>query len=395
MKTFDDPATAIESLAACLNVIGTERSAPVAGRVLAEPILADRDSPAADVSAMDGFAIRLVDLNQRQIVISDEIQPGQSPLSLPPGTAVRIFTGAVVPAGTEAVVMREQTDESVPGLVTWLDGAKTVARGESIRVQGENGKAGDEVVAAGTLLTSGSIAASANFGAAQVLLHRPVRVAIIVTGNELLDTSAQPTAWQLRDSNGPTIAAACAQRSWIVCQSPVRCPDDAGHLEQQLSNALREADAVILTGGVSKGDYDHVPGVIAGLSAKIIFHRLPIRPGRPILGAVSAAGQLILGLPGNPVSALVGMTRFGIPLLAKQSGQRDWQAIAISVAVSGPIEATLPLHWYRLVRVTSPDAAELVDSRGSGDLVALAHSTGFIYQPPSTSGPGPWAYYSW
>ena len=395
VKSFTDPDDAIIALASLLRTVASEPAIPVAGRVLAEPIFADRDSPAADVSAMDGYAIRIADLSMDRVSISGEAQPGQPPTELMPGTAQRIFTGAVVPHGAEAIVMREDTDESSVGSIVWLDRVGQLTRGGNIRFQGENGKAGDSILNAGSLLTSAKIAAAANFGASLIALHRAVRVTIIVTGNELLDIHSSPTAWQLRDSNGPTIAAVCSQRSWIDCRHPTRCGDNVPELKQRLEDALANSDAVILTGGVSKGDYDHVPGVIADLGAQTVFHQLPIRPGRPILGAVSKAGQLILGLPGNPVSAIVGMTRFGIPLLAKQSGQLDWQALPRLVTVARPSDKTLHLHWYRLVRLISPTMVELIDSQGSGDLVALSQSTGVIHQPPNTTGTGPWSYFAW
>jgi len=395
VESFTNPEDAVNKLAERLSVVGIETAEPVAGRVLAEPVIADRDSPAANVSAMDGYAIRVSDLRCPAIRVSGEAQPGQAPATLFPGTAIRIFTGAVIPHGTEAVVIREHTEESSRDQVAWLELARATTAGANIRVTGENGKAGAVILAEGTLLKASSVAAAANFGAWQVGLRRRVRVTIIVTGNELLDAKSSPAAWQIRDSNGPTIAAVCATRPWIDCSPPTRCLDDAEQLKQRLVEALSQSDAVILTGGVSKGDYDHVPDVIANLGAETVFHRLPIRPGRPILGAVSSTGQLILGLPGNPVSAIVCMTHFGIPLLAKQSGQTDGCQPTSSVLATGRTEQTLPLHWYRLVKTIDGAAVEIIDTRGSGDLVALARSSGFIHQPPGQSGPGPWNFQAW
>ncbi len=396
MENFNDPSAALNALANSLQLVGEERTSPVVGRVLARSVLADRDSPAANVSAMDGYAVRLADLRQTRVPISGEVQPGESPPTLEPGTAMRVFTGAVVPLGAEAVVMREDTDESSRDFIAWQLQNKTIQCGANIRFQGENGLAGSCVLSSGSLLTPASIAATANFGVAETSFFRAVRVTIIVTGNELLDVHDSPLPWQIRDSNGPTIAAACQKYPWIKIVSVRRCHDDAIVIQQTIGESLSSSDAVILTGGVSKGDYDHVPGVITRLGAKTVFHRLPIRPGRPILGAVSEHGQLILGLPGNPVSAIVGMTYFGIPLLAKQSGQSQWQPTASTmVTVTGSIDKSLPLHWFRLVRLTTPSLAETLESRGSGDLVALSNSSGFVHQPPNETGSGPWPYYAW
>jgi len=310
LNSFTDPEIALNQLASELLLVATENAFPSAGRVLGEPIVADRDSPAADVSAMDGYAIRIEDLRRSVVPVAGEAQPGQAPRELVPGTAIRIFTGAVIPRGAEAVVMREETDESSRDQVAWHEAATSTVAGANIRVQGENGKAGDLIVPKGAMLGPASIAAAVNFGVWEIALSKRVRVSIIVTGNELFDVAAKPAAWQIRDSNGPTIAAVCATKPWIECMLPTRCLDDAEQLSRILASALEVSDAVILTGGVSKGDYDYVPEVITGLGAKTIFHRLPIRPGRPILGAVSSTGKLILGLPGNPVSTIVGMTRF-------------------------------------------------------------------------------------
>ena len=395
LNSFTDPEIALNQLASELLLVATENAFPSAGRVLGEPIVADRDSPAADVSAMDGYAIRIEDLRRSVVPVAGEAQPGQAPRELVPGTAIRIFTGAVIPRGAEAVVMREETDESSRDQVAWHEAATSTVAGANIRVQGENGKAGDLIVPKGAMLGPASIAAAVNFGVWEIALGKRVRVSIIVTGNELFDVAAKPAAWQIRDSNGPTIAAVCATKPWIECMLPTRCLDDAEQLSRILASAIEVSDAVILTGGVSKGDYDYVPEVITGLGAKTIFHRLPIRPGRPILGAVSSTGKLILGLPGNPVSAIVGMTRFGIPLLAKQSGQTDWQPKPSSVRTSGRIDQSLPLHWYRLVKTIDAANVELIDSRGSGDLVALAQSSGFIHQGPGQLGPGPWNFFGW
>ncbi len=396
LSVLSEIDAALHNLAARLAIVDFETIAPAPGRVLATSVNADRDSPAIDVSAMDGYAIRLADLMNPLVPVAGETQAGQPPQTLPSGAVLRIFTGAPVPSGCEAVVMREHTDESDPQRIRWLEPASGTTRGLNIRFCGENGKAGDGILPPGVVLTPAMVAATASFGAAQVDQHRTVRVTVIVTGNELLDIAAMPQPWQIRDSNGPTIAAACAAHRWIDCQRISRCRDDAAELRSQLDLALDAGDAVILTGGVSKGDYDHVPGVIASSGAEIVFHRLPMRPGRPILGAATPDGKLILGLPGNPVSALVGMTRFGVPLLAKQSGQSMWQPRANAmVELANDFDKTLPLHWFRLVKSMNNATVEVIDTRGSGDLVALATSTGFIHQPPGKTGSGPWEYFRW
>jgi molybdopterin molybdotransferase len=400
VNRFSDPDSALRALAQRLACVDTEIAPLSALRVLAEPILADRDSPAADVSAMDGYALRMSDLARDQwIDVAGEIQPGEPAPELPVGAVVRIFTGAVVPSQAQAVIKREDTSEQ-PAAVRWTERAATLQAGANIRRRGENAVAGSEVIPAGTLLSAASVAAAVNFGVSQASVHRAVRCSAIVTGNELLGAADSPEPWQLRDSNGPTIAAMIADKPWLLLSSQTRCGDDRQRLTETLMRSLQQSDAVILTGGVSKGDYDFVPDVIRQAGGEIIFHGLPIRPGQPILGAVTPRGQLILGLPGNPVSAACGMLRIGVPLLKKLSGNRQWQPQPAGVILRGDDDKTLPLHWMRLVRLIGGDdrgcaEAQLVRSMGSGDLVALAASDGFIQQPPGGSGAGPWPFFRW
>ncbi len=201
--------------------------------------------------------------------------------------------------------------------MTWLDRAKPVQPGANIRRRGENGKQGEQVLGAGTRLTAAAISAIHFFGAQTVSLYQPVRVSVIVTGNELLGIESRPEPWQIRDSNGAVVAGACARHAWIDCTQVTRCEDDLDSLYAALESALQSSDAVILTGGVCRREITMFPAAIARCGCQTIFHRLPIRPARPILGAVSQAGQLVLGLPGNPVSAAVGMTRFVYPCLPR------------------------------------------------------------------------------
>ncbi|TVP94078.1 MAG: molybdopterin molybdenumtransferase MoeA [Planctomycetaceae bacterium] len=401
IRPLSGPDEAIETLGERLSPVDTEAIRPSAGRVLAEPIWADRDSPAADVSAMDGYAARLTDLSEAgELEVTGEIAAGAPSGPLPVGGVVRVFTGAIVPSGAEVVIRREDVSESSHH-IRWADVARQQPAGANIRRRGENAKAGSAILAAGTCLNAASIAAAANFGAARVTAFRRVTVSVIVTGNELLGVEESPQPWQLRDSNGPTVAAMVEARPWIELKRMTRCGDQPAALRQLLERCLDDSDAVILTGGVSKGDHDHVPGVLAAAGCETLFHRLPIRPGQPVLGAVAHRGQLVLGLPGNPVSTACCLMRIGLPLLTKLGGRRDWRPQPLAVTVANPDDKTLPLHWMRLVILgaatpaTGPTQVERITSQGSGDLVSLGRSEGFIEQPPGESGPGPWPFFPW
>ncbi len=392
-----NPTEAIAELAGKLSLVGSEQSVhDCTGRVLAGDIVADRDSPAADVSAMDGYAIRLESLQvSHPIPIAGEAAAGAAPPSMQPGTVVRIFTGAIVPRDCEAVVKREDT-EALDGEIRFLQSAMQTKSGENIRRAGENAKAGSTVLSPGIQISAAHRATMANFGAFAADVYARVRVTLITTGDEVgqFDDSP-PKPWQLRNSNQSSITSLLSDRRWIQHVDSLHATDDQDHLRKTLDEALSHSDAVILTGGVSMGDYDYVPEVVRQVGGEVVFHGLPVRPGKPILGAATASGKLIVGLPGNPVSATIGCDRFAVPLLAKMGGHTQWHPPCPVVRLVDAGTKTIPLHWMRLVRLDATGVAEPVQSKGSGDLVSLGHSTGYVEIPPNQSGEGPWPYFAW
>jgi molybdopterin molybdotransferase len=201
--------------------------------------------------------------------------------------------------------------------------------------------------------------------------------------------------WQLRNSNRESIATLLAARNWISIISVEHCIDDQKQLHDTLADRLDTSDAILMTGGVSMGDYDYVPDVIRDLGGKVVFHGLPIRPGKPVLGAATNDGKLLLGLPGNPVSATIGCQRLGIPLLAYMAGKRDWLSKVPAVQLENRGNKSIPLTWLRLVKLVDNGVAEPVITQGSGDLVSLGNSDGFVEVPPQQNGEGPWPFYAW
>ncbi len=366
----------------------------VAGRVLAEPLLADRDSPSLAVSAMDGYAIRTADLSLGRLPISGTCPAGSAPLKLEPGTAIRIFTGAPIPQGADCVLKREDTQENADTVV--FDSQSTEYQlGQHIRYQGANGKAGDVILDTGTLLTPNAMAGAASFGARQLSVRRKLRVGIINTGDELVPAGQPALPWQIRDSNGPTLESMLKTQSWIELVFRQQVADQPERVANSIRDGLSGVDALLLTGGVSMGDCDFVPQAIESFGGRIVFHRLPIRPGRPVLGALSREGKLIMGLPGNPVSVAVTARRLACPMLRRAAGFSRNQVPAPNVTLANPDQKTLDLVWFRLVSIDDCGQATLVDSQGSGDIVSLARSDGFIEIPPHASGPGPWRYVAW
>jgi len=393
----DQPAEGLVSrLSDRLTPVGTEQVslAEAAGRVLAQPITADRDNPPVDVSAMDGYALRLGDVSAEPMTVAGEVLMGKPPPAIPDGHAVKVFTGGAVPAGTEAVVRREFTSES-PGQVIIDPDAPDLKPGMNIRGRGENCRRGQVVCEPGRVITAARVSALASFGLQQVEVHHNIKAAVVITGDELRQPGQAVADTAIRDSNGPAIEALLASSIPNCYVTRTHAPDDPDRLRDQLKAQLDQHDILITTGGVSMGDHDYVPDVIQELGGEVMYHGLPIRPGRPMLGAIGPQGQLILGLPGNPLSVLVTLTRFGLPMVYKLAGGVD-DAFGPGMArLTNPDDKTLGLDWYRLVRSAGRGEVELIPSRGSGDVPSLAGSGGFIEQPADTQASEHVRFWKW
>ncbi|USN99618.1 MAG: molybdopterin molybdotransferase MoeA [Phycisphaeraceae bacterium] len=392
---FDSPAAALDALLARVKPVGRERVplALAAGRVLADPIVADRPSPACDVSAMDGYAIREADLKPGPIAVAGDIAIGVEPPAMPTEAALRIVTGAPVPAGVHAVIKREDVIEHADHIEVADRAMATATPGANIRYRGENCAAGAALAPAGTLITPPCVGTLATVGVVEPWVFRRVRVAVLVTGDEVLPPEAVPEPWQLRDSNGAALAALLGRHGWIEAVLHPRVPDHEDAIRSAFDAALAESDAVVCTGGVSMGAKDYVPSVVREAGADIVFHRLPQKPGKPALGAVKD-GKPILGLPGNPVSVLVTGRRLALPTLAARSGRRSF-APAPRVRLANADGKTLTIWWHRPVRLTGAGEAELIQTMGSGDIPSIATSDGFVEIPPGDAGDGPFAFYGW
>lgn len=391
---YQMPEEALAAIEAQLTIAPTERVTleMASGRILAAEVAADRPSPACDVSAMDGYGARMADFAQGLLDVDGETCPGQAPEPLAEVQARRIFTGAPVPAEVEAIVRREDTMETT-GAIELRVPITAIRPGQHIRRQGENGPSGEVMLEPGRLLDGAAVASLATVGTTEVAVYCRRKVAILVTGDELLPAEATPSPWQLRDSNGPSLRALLAPYPWIHVISVERVIDEKSALEAAIARAFDAADAVLLSGGVSMGDYDYVPAVLEDCGARNIFHKLPIRPGKPLLAAIGPKKQLVFGLPGNPVSALVCARRFALPALLHQAG--GVAPKPQTVRILHPDDATLPLHWFRLVQETGAGEVSLVAHRGSGDVVGLGRSSGFIEQPRDEKLGAEALYYAW
>jgi molybdopterin molybdotransferase len=364
------------------------------GRILAERVVSFRDSPAVDVSAMDGYAIRLMDLRHGPLPVEGVASAGAAPMECPRGKAIRIFTGGAVPQGADCIVPREQCIEDV-AQVQITAPIESLRAGQNIRRRGENAPRGSAILAPGTLLHGPAISALVSLSEGEeVSVYDPVQVSILNTGDELVEPGQPIQDWQIRDSNGPLLSTMLGNFPWIRA-SRSRVPDDPAQIRSALAIALEESDAVILTGGVSMGDTDHVPQSVVDCGGDVVFHRIPIRPGKPLLGAVGPRGQLVMGLPGNPVSVAVTFRRYALDLLRHLAGMTETTEVPLRVPVHCEDTKTLELLWFRLVQLDSLGTASVLPSQGSGDIIALAQSDGFVEIPPGVPAQGSFPFFPW
>lgn len=360
-----------------------------AGRILSADVFNTRQSPALDVSAMDGYAVKLTSISPGVIRISQDARIGLLPTStLAEGSAARIVTGAPVPPDADTVIKRELVEFESDSQITLTPQALSQVKvGQAIRRKGENAQSGNKVLRAGCLINGPAAAAIAASGSARTLrVHRPLRVAIITTGDELVSPTQSPHDAQLWDSNGPGLASLLASfpGRFLEISNPLRLQDDPQAITAAALQALQDHDCVVFTGGVSMGHSDFVPKVVEQIGGTVVFHRINQRPGKPLLGAVTETGKLIMGLPGNPQSVLVTARRILWPVLMAMSGLQPSQRPPRRILIRNPDDASLDLWWYRFVHSLDANSAELLSNKGSGDILALASSAGFVEVPPGT-----------
>jgi molybdopterin molybdotransferase len=284
-----------------------------AGRWAAEDVIARRTQPAADLSMMDGYAIRFADLPGPWTVTGESRAGAGFAGLLDAGEAVRIFTGAPAPEGADAILIQEESRRD--GDMLWLSGEGPPHAGSSIRTRGSDFSVGAILAARGSLLTPGRIAAAAVGGHGRLAVRRRPRITILSTGDELVVPGEPAGGVMLPASNGAMLHAQIGAAAEV---------DDAGIVPDRLDALVAafrkaEADIIVTTGGASVGDHDLVRPALAEADATLDFWRIAMRPGKPLL-AGRLGGAIVLGLPGNPVSAFVTAQLFLLPLIAHLSG---------------------------------------------------------------------------
>ena len=355
------------------------------GRVLAEDVVADTDLPPFDRAQMDGYAVRADDVKEvpvRLRIVGESAAGKGWHHQLEEGQAVRIMTGAPVPAGADSVQQVELTHELKDGSVVEL--MESLEPGRSIVQRGAEIKAGDVVLRAGMTINAAMMAVLAAFGYARVSVFRKPRVAVLATGTELVAVDQKPGQDQIRDSNNYSISAYAELAGAVVERMPLT-GDETSLLKNQLTAAAERCDVIVTSGGVSMGVYDVTKAALKELDAEIFFERVALRPGKPTVFARLPNGTLVFGLPGNPVSVSVTFNLFARTALVAIQGVSEPALKRETAVLARSVKGTTDRESYLPAQLMTNDDAELVAFPlkwgGSSDFVAFALTTALVVVP--------------
>ena len=356
-----------------------------AGRVLAQPAAAERDQPPFDRVTMDGIAIRYSDLKLGlRFRIAGTLAAGSPPVTgTPQSQCLRIMTGAVLPADLDTVVPIERIE--IDEAFAEISASAEISPGQFVHRRGSDRQAGERVLSPGTVLGPAEIAVLASVGAGTVSVAGLPDVAIISTGDELVGPEDPVLPHQIRSSNDHAIAAGLI-RHRLATVNRHRLNDDEAARLATISRLHDAHDLLILSGGVSMGQFDYVPAVLQTLGCEVRFHKIRQKPGRPMWFGVSGQGKPIFALPGNPVSTLLCMTRYVIPAFRFAAGipQRPPLEFQLEHAVEGPKDLT---YFVPVVLMPTRDGGTVASPRPtntSGDFTTLAGTDGFLELPPGS-----------
>jgi len=385
--SFEDARHRVEAHAARMQppACETVELLKAAGRVLAEPVVADRDFPPFRRATRDGYALRAADLEPLPAVLKviGEIKAGSNPgLTVAPGQAAAIMTGAPAPSGSNAVVMVEYT--SLRGDTVEI--TRAVKAGENIVPTGTEAKRGARLLSEGALIDHAVIAAAASVGMTGLKVYQKPRVAVLATGDEVVDVAKIPGASQIRNSNSYSIAAQVNAAGGEAVVLPV-APDEPNELRKWITRGL-EADLLLLSGGVSAGKYDLVEQVLEGLKAEFFIRGARIQPGKPVVfgrTATPSGEKYFFGLPGNPLSTMVTFDLFARPMIEALSGQGLRKLVFFSARLKMAIKTKPGLKRF-LPAIFSGEfedtEVELAGWQGSGDIATMARANCYIVVPP-------------
>lgn len=352
------------------------------GRILAEDLVSDVDLPPFDYSAMDGYAVRSEDFpgaGPWELPVSGEQRAGESGQRLLPGNAARIFTGAPLLEGADSVIMQERATRA-GDVVTFRQAPE---RGSHVRRRGEDLARGAVALARGTRLNPFRIGLAAALDRAELPVFRRPRVLLLCTGDELRDAGSPPRPGSIPDSNGPSLAA-LARRAGAEVRVLPRTVDDLGQTREALSRALSDCDVLLTVGGVSVGDHDVVKSALEAEGVSLDFWKVNIKPGKPL--AFGQRGDtLVLGLPGNPVSAQLTLCLFGLPLLRTLQGDSHAVPLVTPVRLATALsQKPGRLGFYRAKLMDG--VAHVHENQASGAPTSMAHADVLVLLPADSSG---------
>jgi molybdopterin molybdotransferase len=358
-----------------------------AGRVLAEPVVADRDVPPFPRSTRDGYAVRSGDLSQLPATLDviGEIRAGENlnllPAHVDPGQAVSIMTGAPVPSEADAVVMVENTSRQGQR----VEVTRTVAPGENVVARGAEARQGGLLVDRGARLNDAAIALAASVGKSRLEVYKRPRIAVLTTGDEIVGVDATPGRTQIRNSNSYSLAAQIFAAGGVPVLLPI-APDESEKLGRLIELGL-QSDLLLMTGGVSMGRYDLVEQALAELGAEFFFTGAKIQPGRPVVfGRIrSAEHKYFFGLPGNPVSTMVTFELFARPLVEALAGMSPRKLTFLHARLASEVRFKTGLRRFLPAMLSGEletSQVHLVAWQGSGDIAATARANCYVVIPP-------------
>ena len=378
--TFEDARHVVEQHAATVRppAFETVNLDASCGRILAEAIFADRDLPPFPRAMRDGYAVRATDLSllPARLKVIGEIKAGgdPSPFHLQAGEAVSIMTGAPAPNSADAVVMVEHTTSDNGEVVV----SKGATAGDNIVPAGGEARSGEELLSPGICIEERAIAVAASVGRSSIAVYARPRVAILSTGDELVDISSSPGPNQIRNSNSHSLAAQVRKAGGEPVILPI-APDEKTRLCELIEQGL-QSDLLLLSGGVSVGRYDFVEQVLEDLAAEFFFTGALIQPGRPVVFG-RAQGKYLFGLPGNPVSTMVTFELFARPIIEALSGAKPRPLRFLHAKLKTAITRKPGLKRFlpgTLSGEFERTEVELSPWQGSGDLASTARSNCYV-----------------
>ncbi|MFA8343368.1 MAG: gephyrin-like molybdotransferase Glp [Rhodothermaceae bacterium] len=372
---------AIEIVEKNVRVLGTEKVkfTESLNRILAQDVHSDMDMPPFDKSAMDGFACRSEDI-KNELELIEVIPAGKTPeKKITPNTCSKIMTGAMIPLGADCVIIVEETEETAENKIKFLKD-KT---GKNICKKGEDVKAGDKVLEKGVMLTSRHIAPMAMVGCVEPEVYKLPKIGIIATGDEIVDPQITPASGQIRNTNSYQLIAQCKSMGIDATYYGV-ASDEEEVISEFITKAKLENDLILLTGGVSMGDFDLVPGLLKKAGFNLLFDKVAVQPGKPTVFGV-ADDCYVFGLPGNPVSSYLIFELFAKTLIYGMMGRTEKvNEVQLELAESVSRKKTVRKAWFP-VEVTSDGKIKKVDYHGSAHINALAGAFGIIHFPVGVS----------